>query len=207
MQQQQQLEIEIEKLKRELDSYKKLLHNESSKALELEQENIRLKLSIQQLEDDNKTLTEKLQQEQSANSQQQNNSINGNSQLKTLSSQVASITIPKKISGIEKGSSRTYTAYAVDVESVDGQKYTIARRYKQFTLLHTQLVRIFGEHDLPSLPGKKNGLYFSSDDHTEKRRTDLQDYLQTILRNPKTSSSLVFYQFLKRDEQSSPIGH
>ncbi|KAM9987659.1 hypothetical protein ACTFIZ_003003 [Dictyostelium cf. discoideum] len=170
----------------ELNKYKRDLENISTKYILLEKENKELREKNDEL---NRKLTIQLNNnavlEEKLGVQNRNNEIY--------------ITVPRKIEG-EEGLMRKYTAYVIEVEGSENKRYQVTRRYKQFVLLHTQLVRVFGEHDLPSLPAKANGLYFSKDDHTEKRRVNLQEYLQNLAKNPAILNSPVFYHFLKRDE-------
>ncbi|EGG21270.1 Phox domain-containing protein [Cavenderia fasciculata] len=190
--------------------------------------NINLRDELFRLEEANRVLSEKLATETTKNLFLENQlkgtsiastySLNGNNHHNTTTSTTPSpatssatangaakkppatiikdITVPRKVVEAEKNSSRTYTAYLIEVE-VD------QKRYKQFVLLQSQFVRMFGEHDTPSLPAKKNGIYFSSDDHTEKRRIGLQEYLKIIVNHPVMSQAPFFLQFVKDDNETS----
>ncbi|KAF2072734.1 hypothetical protein CYY_005950 [Polysphondylium violaceum] len=185
-----------QQLRNELETLQKLLNTQLTKVAALEDENRSLReyaSKIAQLEESNRLLNEQLAGEV-------HKSKELNEKLNEKKNPIHNITVPSKVIVPEKFSN--YTAYLVEVESIDGKKYQVTRRYKQFVLLNTQLIRIFGEHGVPSLPGKKNGIYFSAEDHTEKRRQGLQEYLQSIMNSPELGTQSVFYQFLRKDEAS-----
>ncbi|EFA86842.1 Phox domain-containing protein [Heterostelium album PN500] len=201
--------------------YEKLLAAEVAKVALLEAENQRLRLElakgnthhlneeIKKLEHANKVLSDKLASEIAKNTQFSSESAaNKNDNTAYRKSIFRSVAVPKKVIENEKSSSRTYTAYLVEVET-DERRYQLSKRYKQFVLLNTLLCRQFGEHGLPAFPGKKNGLYFSSEDHTEKRRVALQDYLQGLISGAGTSQSPFLLQFLREEvpETSSGKNH
>jgi len=192
-----------QQLRNEMETLQKLLNTQLTKVAALEDENRSLReysQRIAQLEETNRLLTEQLAGEVSKSNKLKE-------KLDEKKNPIHNITVPTKVSVPEKGLSRNYTAYLVEIESIDGKKYQVTRRYKQFVLLNTQLVRIFGEHGVPHLPGKKNGIYFSAEDHTEKRRQGLQEYLQAIMNSPELGTQPVFYQFLRKDEPSTTPTH
>eukprot|EP01133_Synstelium_polycarpum_P002512 gene2512-2870_t len=207
-------------------AFEKLLAVEVGKVAALEDENQRLRLELSKvaglnlkdeldrLQEINKSLAEKLAAEVAKNNiletqvkldprastpaLNNSNGTNNNNKTKQTVPAIISLLVPAKVLEPEKGSNRTYTAYLIDVELEN-------RRYKQFVLLHTQLVRIYGEHGLPHLPAKSNGLYFSSNDHTEKRRTGLQDYLQNLLKSQSIGQSVILFQFLKEEITATDV--
>eukprot|EP01132_Coremiostelium_polycephalum_P008406 gene8406-10323_t len=211
------LELENHKLKEDLSKFVDL--NLKDRVLKLEEMNKYLSDKLANEIKKSAALEEQLKQQQNNNYSNNHHNNTKSSPLSSspssstsslpstlTSSPISQILVPKKILVPEKGSSKTFTAYLVEVQGVDPTKrYQISRRYKQFVLLHTQMIRVFGEHGLPHLPAKSNGLYFSSDDHTEKRRQGLQEYLQGILKTPSLCNSGFFLQFLKKDEDNPPV--
>ncbi|GAM26995.1 hypothetical protein SAMD00019534_101700 [Acytostelium subglobosum LB1] len=167
--------------------------------------NLNLLDEISRLEQANKELNEMLATEIAKNKALANGSptsehpANGAISKSAVAPQIRSVSVPNKITEIEKSSKRTYVAYVIQIELENNKTYTVTRRYKQFVILNTMFIRTFGEHGMPSLPQKKNGFYFSSEDHTEKRRTGLQDYLQSVLSTSGLNQSIHLYQFLKED--------
>lgn len=81
-------------------------------------------------------------------------------------------------------------------------KVTVDRRFKHFTWLHEQLVRIHPHFMIPQLPGKQVSGRFEQE-FVERRRRGLQRFLDRIAKHPVLGSSAVLLHFLTADDHKN----
>jgi len=96
----------------------------------------------------------------------------------------------------EKDGGRKYTAYVINVGPQDGTGWTLYKRYRNFEVLHTMLVRRFVE-DVPEFPPKHE--LISSSVKIPKRKAALQQYCNELLSNPQYRSFGPVLDFFKPD--------
>eukprot|EP00126_Sphaerothecum_destruens_P004154 Sdes_comp18028_c0_seq1m7343 len=98
-----------------------------------------------------------------------------------------------------------YVSYKINVKTsmVDFEKseFSVRRRYQDFDCLHDRLQKDFEHCIVPPLPGKqvKQRLNRFSDEFTEKRRYNLDRFLNRIAKHDTLRQSKFFIAFLQSD--------
>jgi len=83
----------------------------------------------------------------------------------------------------------------------DGQWGEVERRFKHFDWLHDRLIEKFTFLGLPNLPEKV--LMGSTDERfVEKRRRELERYMNRLARHPVVRGSEVFLHFMKVNDDN-----
>lgn len=105
--------------------------------------------------------------------------------------QLAIVGTKNKISDL---SQRTYTSYVIDV-MFNGTTWQLARRYKEFDALHSQLKNKYPDSELPSLPPKHvftpvEGAFINN------RKEQLEAFLKQLLLHPIASTDVLLLSFL-----------
>lgn len=121
--------------------------------------------------------------------------------MENLSPYAVTVKSPKKESKL-KGL-KTFIAYQLTPSFAGVQ---VSRRYKHFDWLHERLTEKFGVIAIPPLPDKQiSGRY--EDIFIERRRTQLQEFVDYVCRHPVLSKSWVWDHFLRcTDEKQWKIG-
>ncbi len=97
----------------------------------------------------------------------------------------------------EKG--KEFTVFHITVMRVDGKSWTTTRRFSQFDLIHKRLKQAFPHAKLPVLPPKR--WIGSLDTHfVDRRRIELQRYLQTLLDTRVLRKSVELRCFMGPDD-------
>ncbi|GAA6010195.1 hypothetical protein JCM10207_005661 [Rhodosporidiobolus poonsookiae] len=107
-----------------------------------------------------------------------------------------------------EGTSDTFVSYLVtaetDLSSYNSKTPSARRRYHDFVFLRDGLVKDFPACVVPPLPEKHRMEYIVGDrfsnDFIERRRQDLERFLQRLARHPKLSRTELFQQFLESTE-------
>lgn len=103
-----------------------------------------------------------------------------------------SLTIPKFKEILEGNKSVVY--YIVEISKKGNEKWSIEKRFREFDDLNTALKKVYG--NLPNLPGKT--LFGMKEaNEREKRRVELEKYLQTLILRTDTLSSEPLKRFLQ----------
>lgn len=91
---------------------------------------------------------------------------------------------------------REYTAYIIDVVFSD-MTWQLARRYKEFAALHSQLAKKYSGHDtsLPVLP-PKHVFTPKEGEFVDRRRLQLEHYLLRLMMHPIVSNDVLLLSFL-----------
>lgn len=111
--------------------------------------------------------------------------------MENLNPYTVTVKSPKKESKL-KGL-KTFIAYQLTPSFAGVQ---VSRRYKHFDWLHERLTEKFGVIAIPPLPDKQiSGRY--EDIFIERRRTQLQEFVDYVCRHPVLSKSWVFDHFLR----------
>ncbi|GAA5923316.1 Snx4p [Sporobolomyces koalae] len=107
-----------------------------------------------------------------------------------------------------EGTSDMFVSYLVtaetDLASFHSTKPSSRRRYQDFVFLRHALVKDFQACVVPPLPDKHRMEYVVGDrfspDFIERRRIDLERFLQRVARHPKLSRTVLFQNFLESTE-------
>ncbi|KPV78020.1 uncharacterized protein RHOBADRAFT_65843 [Rhodotorula graminis WP1] len=107
-----------------------------------------------------------------------------------------------------EGTSDTFVSYLVcaktDLPSYGSKTPSARRRYHDFVFLRDALVKDFPACVVPPLPEKHRMEYVIGDrfspDFIERRRVDLERFLQRIGRHPKLSRTSIYQAFLESSE-------
>ncbi|KAF3930936.1 hypothetical protein ABW19_dt0208646 [Dactylella cylindrospora] len=90
-----------------------------------------------------------------------------------------------------------YVVWNCTVETLEGQKFTVIKRYSEFDALREKLVQAFpnSKAALPQLP-RKSGVSRFRTKFLESRRQGLNYFLSCILMNPEFAGSPMVKEFL-----------
>ena len=109
---------------------------------------------------------------------------------------------PKSISA---GYFSSYYIYPITTWFGETQKYDVNRRFKDLDWLHGKLSQDFKGYCIPPLPekplwGNKNPAF------VEKRRMEIEAYLNLLLKNPDIGRAPVLEMFLTRVDSDLEMG-
>ena len=111
------------------------------------------------------------------------------------------MSLPSLPSALTGGSSvKTYTAYHIVTLFDDSQREAneVNRRFSQFEKLLAYLRQLPGHQVIPELPKKR---YFNSSEQVvELRRTELENFLRTLLRNTELRGDAAVRYFLTQQD-------
>ena len=110
-----------------------------------------------------------------------------------LSRSIASVFIPLRTKIINPGFlKRKYAAYVINTQP---KGFVVERRYNQFLEFRKELVRLNPGYIIAPIPKKKSGKKFEPE-FLNKRRKQLQLFLNDALRHPLLRSDEILVQFL-----------
>eukprot|EP00931_Biecheleriopsis_adriatica_P056272 TRINITY_DN33342_c0_g1_i1.p1 TRINITY_DN33342_c0_g1~~TRINITY_DN33342_c0_g1_i1.p1 ORF type:complete len:1172 (+),score=270.83 TRINITY_DN33342_c0_g1_i1:89-3604(+) len=113
------------------------------------------------------------------------------------------VTIPRSETGRSTFGLRTHTEYIIEVDDC-GKVYTRSRRFQNFVWLHAELRRKQLACALPELPAKKLMGNMEAA-FVERRRQNLEDYLQALLKLPAVIQDDMVWAFLDADEATAVV--
>ncbi len=136
---------------------------------------------------------------------------NSNASRKFLSEQM-SVAITEFFTVSHSGGTGKYNCFSIKVSLVDGtssgaRSWFVYRRYSEFRTLHDVLMkRKLGDGAIPALPAKRMFGHFAKD-FLEKRRSELEAWLTTILAFKGCMNIPAMRAFLTSNMNRPPQGH
>jgi len=100
-----------------------------------------------------------------------------------------------------------YVDYAVEIENISGDKWSLRKRYREFRDLHEKLMEdyptLVGSWSFPPKLSLSNwfGTNTFSDSVIEERRNKLEEYLKKCIQNKTIASSPIVVTFLQEPQK------
>lgn len=114
--------------------------------------------------------------------------------VNTMPHPMLEVTIRSTKTRVSDLSQKTYTAYELAV-SFNDLTWQLARRYKEFDALQRHLKRKYAPALLPKLP-PKHVFAHHGDGFVDKRRAQLEAYVQQLVLHPLAGADVLFLSFL-----------